>query len=233
VRVGVIQSNYLPWRGYFDFIRQVDLFVFHDDLQYTKNDWRNRNRIKTPQGPRWITVPVHYRRVEQLIDETPIDPASDWARAHLNQLDQNYRRAPHFARYREPLAALLQAPYGSLSELNVVLVRWAMGELSITTPTLHSRTLGLTGHRTERLVQLLRKVGGTVYLSGPAARDYLEPERFREAGIGLEYKSYDYGEYPQLFPPFEGAVTVLDLLFNLGPGAAAHLPSRTPNQRVL
>ncbi len=211
----------------------MDLFVFHDDLQYTKNDWRNRNRIKTAQGARWITVPVHYRRVEQRIDETPIDGATGWARAHLNQLDQNYRRAPHYARHREPLAALLQAPHASISELNVALVHWVMGELGIATPTLRSRDLGLTGQKTERLVQLLQKVGGTVYLSGPAARDYLEPERFREAGIGLEYKVYDYAEYPQLFPPFEGAVTVLDLLFNLGPEAAAHVQSRKPNERVL
>lgn len=232
MRVGVIQSNYLPWRGYFDFIRQVDLFVFHDDLQYTKNDWRNRNRIKTPQGPRWLTVPVHYRQVEQRIDETPLETARDWARDHLNLLDAHYRTTPYLARYREPLAALLRRPHASISELNIALIRWLMGELGITTPTVHSRTLGLSGAKTERLIQLLGKVGGTTYLSGPAARGYLEPERFRQAGVALEYKTYDYGEYPQPWGAFEGAVTVLDLLFNLGPEAAAHLQSRSPNEQV-
>jgi hypothetical protein len=233
VRVGVIQSNYIPWRGYFDFIRQVDLFVFHDDLQYTKNDWRNRNRIKTANGLRWLTVPVHYRRVEQRIDETTLDGSRDWAQDHLNQLEANYRKVSWYRRYQEPFAAILRRPHANISELNVELIRWLMGELGIRTPTVHSRELGLSGSKTARLIELLRKVRGTVYLSGPAARDYLELDRFREAGIGLEYKTYDYAAYPQAWGPFQGAVTVLDLLFNAGPDAPAHLASRTPNERVV
>src|SRR5436190_4387467 len=99
MKVGVIQSNYIPWRGYFDFIDSVDLFVFHDDLQYTRNDWRNRNRILTPAGPRWLTVPVSYKHRDQKIDEVPIEYRQDWASRHLKQLDANYRRAPFFQDY--------------------------------------------------------------------------------------------------------------------------------------
>ncbi len=233
MRVGVIQSNYLPWRGYFDFISQVDLFVFHDDLQYTKGDWRNRNRIKTQEGLRWLTVPVHYRQVAQKIDETGLDRAKPWAHEHLNRLEGAYLRAPFFLRYRDELESLLRADYESISTLNISLVRWVMTQLGLSTPLCHSRQLGLVGAKTERLIDLLRKVGGTTYLSGPSAQSYLDLKAFQAAGIALEYKTYDYLPYPQLWGPFEGAVTVLDLLFNHGPASREYLFSRSPNVQIV
>ena len=233
MRVAVIQSSYIPWRGYFDIIREVDLFVFYDDLQYSKGGWRNRNRIKTPQGPRWLTVPVHHRNLKQTIDEISLNNLQDWASNHLRRLEANYCKAPHYAFYVGAFADLLRKTWSNLSELNIALCHWVMGCLGIRTPTLHSRTLGLEGHKTDRLLQLLTKVGATTYLSGPSAEAYLEVDRFREAGIALEYKVYDYPEYPQLWGPFEGQVSILDLLFNMGSEAPAYLLSRSPNRKIL
>src|SRR5581483_4169633 len=139
MKVGVIQSNYIPWRGYFDFIDSVDLFVFHDDLQYTKNDWRNRNRILTPAGLRWLTVPVSYKYVEQKIDEVSIDYQQNWAARHIQLLEANYRRSPFFWDYIDELGSILEKPFASISELNVTVCKWLMHVLEIHTPIRMSR----------------------------------------------------------------------------------------------
>lgn len=228
MRIGAIQSNYMPWRGYFDFIDEVDLFVIHDDLQYTKNDWRNRNRIKTDVGTPWLTVPVHYRHTAQLIQDTAIDYGQPWAAKHVNLLRQWYGRAPHFARYADELFDLLRQPHPSLSALNVSLIKWGMAQLGIRTPLRFSSEFGLTGTKTARLVQLMERAGGRIYLSGPAAKSYLEPELFRSRGFGVEYKTYAYAPYPQGPGEFQGAVSIVDLLFNTGPEARRHLKSHLP-----
>lgn len=233
MRVGIIQSNYIPWRGYFDLIASVDLFIIHDDLQYTKQDWRNRNRIKTPQGPEWVTVPVHYARVDQLIDETFIAYDRDWIAQHLGKLRQSYRQAPFFTTYFGAFAEIVQRRLTKLSDLNLALLRWAMTEMGITTEIRLSRDLQVTGQKTERLIQLLRAVGATDYLSGPAACAYIETSRFAEAGIGLSYKSYDYAPYPQLWGAYDPAVSILDTLFMLGPDAGGILRSSSVDERVL
>jgi hypothetical protein len=223
MKVGIIQSNFLPWRGYFDFVGEVDLFILHDDLQYTKGDWRNRNRIKTPRGPEWITVPVRHTHTEQLIEQTKIDYSTPWAGRMLNRVRESYRTAPHFEPYFSELAELLHAPATSISDLNLRLILWACRHLQIRTPIEFSHTYAPHGRKTERLVSLLRKVGATSYLSGPAARAYLVPALLEEAGIALEYKSYGYREYPQLHPPYDPNVSILDLLFMMGPESTRHL----------
>jgi WbqC-like protein family len=222
MKVCIVQSNFLPWRGYFDLIRESDLFVVYDDVQFTKNDWRNRNRIKTPRGTRWITVPVH-RHLHQLIEQTPIDYSSAWAEKMLNRIRESYRAAPHFQPYFSELAALLQRPAGSISELNVRLLRWACGHLSIATPMVMSRAYRAAGAKTERLIGILREAKASAYLSGPAAQAYLRPEMFAAAGIALHYKEYRYPEYEQLHPPYDPAVSVIDLLFMTGDRAARFL----------
>jgi len=223
MRVGIIQSNFLPWRGYFDLIRRCDLFVVHDDLQFTKGDWRNRNRVKTASGTRWISVPVHYGAVSQLIEDTAIDYSTLWPRKMLNVIRQSYQRSPHFEPYFSELTELLTEPAESISDLNVRLLRWACAHLEITTPVVMSKTLEPAGVKTDRLVEILQRVGATEYLSGPSARAYLQPARLEDVGIGLRYMRYDYGLYPQLFPPFEGAVSIIDLLFMTGTEAITHL----------
>ena len=225
MRVGVIQSNYLPWRGYFDFIDEVDLFVVHDDLQYTKGDWRNRNRIKTPQGLRWITVPVHYRHTAQRICETEIDYSRDWRREHRNMLAAHLARAPHLDDVLALVEPEFDAGHATISALNIALMRAVCGYLRITTPMRMSAEFGLTHTRTERLVELLSAVGATTYVSGPSARAYLKEERFRAAGIRLEYKEYAYAPYRQLWGPYDPAVSIVDTIANCGPAARDILTS--------
>lgn len=232
MRVGVIQSSFIPWRGYFDFIASVDVFVFHDDLQYTKGDWRNRNKIKTPKGIEWLTVPVHHKTVSQLICETEIDNSSRWKQKHIRQWQEHYRQAPYLNEVLELLADIGECQDLTITQLNLKLIRRICKYLNIPTPMMLSSELSLTGSKTDRLIDLLQKLDATTYLSGPSADAYLDKKAFRRHGISLEYKSYDYQPYPQLWGPFEGAVTVLDLIANCGPDAKTHTRSRTPDEVI-
>ena len=230
MRAGIIQSNYIPWRGYFDFIDSVDLFVFHDDLQYTKGDWRNRNKIKTPQGLRWLSVPVHYRNTSQLICETEIDYSQNWRASHINKFKNSYQKAPFFEDALELLEEGLVHADPTISQLNIRLVRLVCDYLQITTPLVMSSDFGVTGAATERVINLLESAGASVYLSGSSAEDYLDESLFCEHDISLEYKTYDYPPYPQLWGEFVGTVTALDLIANTGPEARRFLKSTTPNE---
>lgn len=234
MRVGVIQSSFIPWRGYFDFIASVDLFVFHDDIQYTKGDWRNRNRLKTPQGPAWLTVPVHYERVSQLICETPVAEATDWRTKHVRLWQANYRQAPHLDDVLRIMGDMERGRAGlTISQLDVALTRSICAYLGIGTRLAMSSDYALAGTKTDRLLDLLGKVGATTYLSGPSADAYLDKDAFRRAGMRLEYKSYDYEPYPQLWGDFDGALTVLDLIANCGADASRHIRSKTPDVVVI
>ncbi|MFN3428762.1 MAG: WbqC family protein [Candidatus Sericytochromatia bacterium] len=217
--VAVIQSNYLPWKGYFDIIRDVDTFVFYDDVQYTTEDWRNRNRIKGHQGPQWLTVPVGAHARHQLIDEVELS-AGKWATNHWKTLQQYYGRAPHFKRYAEFFQhAYLERRWTRLSELNQFLITAiARDFLGLNTTFRHSRELAPEGARLDRLIDLLGKAEATRYVSGPSAKRYIDPACFEAAGIDLVYKDYaGYPIYPQPHGPFEHAVSIVDLLFNVGP----------------
>jgi hypothetical protein len=223
-KVAVLQSNYIPWKGYFDIIHDVDLFVFYDDVQYTKNDWRNRNKVKTPAGSQWITIPVGNHN-DLLISEVILESA-DWAEKHWKTIYQFYSKAPYFKIY-EPLLkrVYLDSKWKSLSDLNQSLVILICREmLGIKTDFARSQDYHLKGHKTERLIQLLKKCGTNYYLSGPAARDYLDETIFKAEGIQLDYKDYTgYPEYPQFYPPFSHYVTILDLLFHAGPQAPDYI----------
>lgn len=223
-RVAVLQSNYIPWKGYFDIINDVDLFVFYDDVQFTKNDWRNRNRIKGPDGLQWMTIPAG-DRLDRLVCEVEL-PDSRWQARHWRTLQQNYGKCPHFARYRSLLEEVyLGRSWSHLSDLNHFLIRTIATELlQSRTAFADSRAYAARGEKLDRLLDLLVKAGATSYLSGPSARAYIEPARFAEIGIELQWKSYaGYPEYRQRFPPFEHAVSILDLLFNVGPDAPAYI----------
>jgi len=229
MKVGVIQSCFIPWRGYFDFIRSVNLFVFYDDVQYSKNGWRNRNRIKTPDGSRWITVPVRRRSLSQRICDTEIDESSDWRSDHFRLWSENYSMAPHFNDVLALLGDLGRETATTISELNISLTKAIAGYLGIETQFMLSSELHLTGTKTDRLIDLLIQVGTTTYLSGPSADSYLDKDAFHRSGIGLMYKSYDYAPYPQQWGKFEGAVSILDLIANCGHGAKNHIRSQTPD----
>ncbi|KWO79184.1 WbqC family protein [Burkholderia ubonensis] len=220
-RVAILQSNYIPWKGYFDLIAACDEFILYDDAQYTRRDWRNRNQIKTPQGVQWLSVPVKVKgKYHQSIRETEID-GTDWAPQHWKRLQQNYARAPHFARYADTLEALyLGRRYDTLSELNRTLLTWVNGQLEIGTRISSSSDYDLHGDRTEKLLNLCVQAGATEYLSGPAARSYLDECLFAQANVAVRWFDYPaYPEYPQQWGAFVHGVTVLDVLFNCGPDA--------------
>jgi hypothetical protein len=224
-KVAIVQSNYIPWKGYFDMIAAVDEFILYDDVQYTRRDWRNRNQIKTPQGRQWLTVPVKVKgRYEQSIRETEID-GTQWARAHWKALAQNYRRAPHFAQVAarfEPL--YLKREHTHLSPLNRALIEAACAYLGITTKISNSWDYASIDGRTERLADLCAQSGGTEYVSGPAARDYIQERVFSERGIRLTWFEYaGYPEYPQLWGGYAHGVSILDLLFNCGHDAPRYM----------
>ena len=230
--VAVLQSNYIPWKGYFDIIHDVDVFVFYDDLQFTKNDWRNRNKIKTAKGARWLSIPVG-ANLNRLICEVELaDPR--WQRSHWDALRQEYDHRPHFKRYREFFEDVyLGRSWTNLSELNQFLIRSISRDLlGITTVFRDSREFQLVGTKLDRLLDLVIKSGATRYVSGPAAKSYVAPTRFEQLGIELVWKDYaGYPEYPQAYPPFEHGVTILDLLFNVGPDAPAYIWSRNEGTR--
>ena len=222
--VAIVQSCYIPWKGYFDLIRAADEFILLDDVQFTKRDWRSRNRIKTKDGLCWLTVPVHTKgRYEQRIMDTTIsDPT--WSERHWRTIQSAYARAPFFDVYEPQVRALYAQPSDRLSEVNRALTEGLCRILGITTPIRWSSEYHSREGRNERLIDLCVKAGATDYLSGPSARGYVDEAAFAHAGVAVHFVDYSgYREYPQLYPPFEHAVSVLDLLFCTGPGAGDYL----------
>lgn len=227
-RVAILQSNYIPWKGYFDIIGSVDEFIVMDEVQYTRRDWRNRNRIKTPSGPKWLTIPVQVKgKYTQTIAETVVADNA-WAERHWAQLVQFYRSAPCFEACAETVESLYNVAAGleRLSEINLLFLKRICGMLGIATPFTDSTQYGAEGAKSNRILGLCRAAGADVYLSGPAARDYLQVEDFEAEGITVEWMDYDgYPEYEQLYPPFVHGVTILDLLFHTGAEASDYLKS--------
>jgi hypothetical protein len=219
-KVAIVQSNYVPWKGYFDLIASVDEFILYDDMQYTRRDWRNRNQIKTPQGTQWITVPVCVKgKYHQRIRDTQID-GDAWAEDHWKALSQNYRRARYFDEIAAWLEPILRGGHTHISELNRRLIEAICHYLGVTTRISWSWEYTLASGKTERLADLCAQAGGTEYISGPSARDYIDPQIFADRGIQLGWFDYNgYPEYAQLWGPFVHGVTILDLLFNCGPDA--------------
>lgn len=224
-KVAILQSNYIPWKGYFDMIATVDEFILYDDMQYTRRDWRNRNQIKTPQGVQWLTVPVQVKgKYHQTIRETEIsDP--DWAAKHWKILSLNYGRAPHFKAISGWLQPIyLEERFTHLSQLNRRLIEAVCGYLGITTKLSNSWDYELLEGKTERLAGLVDQAGGDHYISGPAARDYIDESVFSSQRIKLSWFDYSgYPEYPQLWGEFTHGVTILDLLFNCGTRAPDYM----------
>lgn len=221
-KVAIVQSNYIPWKGYFDLIAAVDEFILYDDMQYTRRDWRNRNQIKTPNGLQWLTVPVLVKgKFRQSIRETHIDGDS-WRTSHWKTLVQNYRKAPCFdeiADWLEPL--YLEKSYTNLSQMNRNFLEAICGYLGIKTKLTSSDHYTLCEGKTERLANLCTQAGGTEYISGPSAKHYIDEDIFAADGIKLTWFDYvDYPEYPQLWGSFVHGVTILDLLFQCGTEAA-------------
>lgn len=227
---GIMQPSYIPWRGAFDLIQRVDVYVFYDDVQYVKRSWRNRNRIKTASGTKWLTIPVQARG--NITDGIPIrsirlDAGQDWSRSHREQLHQAYRQAPH---YRSQ-AGLLDRIYAEIPEL--------LADFTIATTELLARALGIedtrfvrsseldvVGTGTDRVASIMEAVGADHLINGPTARGYTDEALLTSRGLSTEYIKYDYAEYPQLHGPYEPQLSVLDMMLMVGAQARHHLGSR-------
>ena len=222
----ITQSNYIPWRGYFDLIRWADLFVLYDSVQFTKRDWRNRNLIKTARGPLWLTIPVVQTGLyDQAIAEAKIADHG-WSTQHWRSIVHNYARAPAFRYGVNALEKVYDAAskLERLSDINALFLSEICKLLGIVTPLVSSRSFSAEGDRNERLVAICRAAGARTYISGPAARAYLDEKLFEAAGIDVQYADYSgLPAYPQLFGPFEPRMSILDLVFNTGARAPDYL----------
>lgn len=222
--VAILQSNYIPWKGYFGIIKASDLFVFHDDLQFTKQDWRNRNMIKTPNGTQWLTIPCGADE-NRLISDVMIADDS-WQKKHWNSIYAAYHKAPYFQPYADFLEQIyLHVRWHDLSAFNQYLIQYIAREfLGIVTRFDDSRIYNLKEKKEQRVLELLTAVGATDYISGPAAKSYIHEDLFTQHGITVHWMDYDnYKEYPQFYPPFEHKVSILDLLFHMGPKAKDYI----------
>jgi hypothetical protein len=225
--VAIVQSNYIPWKGYFDLINAVDEFVLFDDVQYTRRDWRNRNRIKSRTGPVWLTIPVNSTGLY----DAPISAmhATDerWRERHWKTICANYAHAEYFSRYAQEFEYLYVGSHETrLSAINRSWIEAICALLGVNTRLSWSSDYRRVTGKTERLVSICEQIGADAYLSGPSARAYVEIERFEAAGIQVVYYDYSgYPEYRQLFPPFDHHVSILDLILNEGPEATRYMLS--------
>lgn len=219
-KIAILQSNYIPWKGYFDLINMVDEFIFYDEVQYTKNDWRNRNKIKTSQGIRWLTIPVRQESLEQKIKDTKITNKK-WNIKHWRTISQNYSKAKHFKEYKDVFEELyLNCNEEYLAKINYKFITTINEILGISTKLRWSSEFELIEGQTEKLLSICKDCNANVYLSGPAAQDYFDEKLAAKEKIKVEWMDYSgYKEYEQLHPPFEHGVTILDLIFNEGPNA--------------
>lgn len=218
-KIAILQSNYIPWKGYFDLINMVDEFILYDDMQYTKCDWRNRNKIKTVQGIQWLSIPVlHSGRFTQKIQETEV-VSSKWVEKHWKTIQYNYARATCFERYAVIIGELYQRVKEEkyLSRINYIFLKEVCEILGITTKISWSSAYDLVEGKTERLINICKQAGADEYISGPAASHYIDESLFDREGIALTYMNYSgYLEYPQLYGEFTHEVSILDMIFNLG-----------------
>jgi hypothetical protein len=225
-KVFITQSDYIPWKGYFDAINSADEFIIYDEMQYTKNDWRNRNKIKTPGGTHWLTISVRQFQLNQEIKNTEIAD-SRWNKKHLDTIKQFYSKAKFYNQYIPLIEEWYSTcSYQMLSDINYHFINSINKFLGIKTKMSWSQDYGLVEGKTARLVDLVLKAGGTEYITGPSAMGYLETELFEKSNIKVSVMDYSgYREYEQLYPPFAHAISIIDLIFNMGDEAPAYLKS--------
>lgn len=223
-KIAILQSNYIPWKGYFDLINMVDEFIFYDEVQYTKNDWRNRNLIQTKQGLQWLTIPVRQNNLQQLIKDTEVSDMM-WNKKHWRTLSQNYSKAKYFKYYKDLFEELyLGLTEEYLCEINYKFIVEINKILGISTKLRWSSEFDLMGGQTERLLGICKDCNADTYVSGPAAKNYFDDKLAAQENIQIEWMNYEgYPEYRQLNVPFEHGVTILDLIFNEGPNATKYM----------
>lgn len=225
-KIAILQSNYIPWKGYFDIINSVDEFVLYDDVQYTKNDWRNRNLIKTSNGLLWLTVPVRQLEVGQLIRDTRIADQR-WAKKHWSTISQSYSKALYFKEFRDIFEDLyLNMKSEFISEVNLKFIQVINEVLGVGTKLRSSNEFSKSGGQTERLIDICHACNANVYVSGPAAKSYFKEDIASASNVKVEWVDYsNYRVYSQLHGEFEHGVSILDLIFNVGPDTKSYMKS--------
>jgi len=227
--VAMLQSNYIPWKGVFDLIHKADVFVFYDDVQFTKRDWRSRNKIPTANGDVWLTVPVLTGgKREQLVCDTMIDTDVNWQQKHYKTLTMNYAKAPFIKDCTRLLQDFyLEKRWNNLSEMNIYMTKYICKTLGIETDFINSKELSATGSKDgEKVIKICKVLGCDHFINGPASKAFMDEEKFANAGVTLEYMEYNYPEYRQLYRPFNHHVSILDLLFMTGPDAPDYIFNR-------
>jgi len=224
----ILQPSYIPWRGFFHQVYKADLFVFYDDVQYDKRGWRNRNQIKTTRGLQWLSIPVFNKGAQTQhipINQIQICWDRPWNYEHWTSIKMAYSKAPFFKQYEGKISEFYEQKPDMLSDFTINFSIYLARELGIhhTQFCRSSEQAGIEGTKTDRLISILKSVNATHYISGPSAIDYIETEKFEASGISIEYMSYDYPIYPQLYPPFEPQVSIIDLLFMTGPEALKYI----------
>jgi hypothetical protein len=217
MRVTILQPSYLPWLGFFEQMHRSDQFVLYDDVQFTRRDWRNRNRVRVQEGSVWLTVPVIQKnKYEQSLLETKIDNSTSWKRKHLETIRSHYSKTPFFDLHFPWCEKVFNSEWDFLLDLSLETIQYLKEQLKINTPLLRSSELGGTGDKTERLISICKQLGATQYLSGESARNYISEKDFSDQDIELEYQEYQHPEYPQRYEGFVPFLSTIDLLFNCG-----------------
>ncbi|PLX98715.1 MAG: hypothetical protein C0623_11985 [Desulfuromonas sp.] len=228
MKVAISQSNYIPWKGYFDMINCVDIFVVFDEVQFTRRDWRNRNKIKSPNGTNWLTIPVESKgKYYQKISETLVSDHS-WAQKHWQSISNFYRKAKYFKKYSSQLRDTYEkaSTENHLSKINMLFIEMINDILGIGTEIRQSSEFELVNDQTGRLLNICKDLNADYYLSGPAAKGYLDVNQFSDEKIKVDWMEYSsYPEYSQLFGQFEHAVSILDMIFNIGPETPKYMKS--------
>jgi hypothetical protein len=225
-KVAILQSNYIPWKGYFDLINMVDEFIVYDEAQYTKSDWRNRNKIKTKNGLLWLTIPVRRKKLNQNICNTySVNPI--WRKKHWKSFCQWYSKSRYFNDFRDAFEKMyLSSNENNLSKINIEFIIEINRILGIETKITMSSEYECSVGKTNKLVDICIQAGATDYLSGPLAKNYLNLQKFEKNNVKVRYVNYEgYTRYNQQFPPFDHHVSILDLILNEGPFATMHMKS--------
>ena len=228
-KIAILQPNYIPWKGVFDLINQVDVFVFYDDVQYTKKDWRSRNKIKSPNGEHWITVPVITKgKREQLISEAEIDNTQNWQSKHYKSILGSYSKAPYFDQYSYIIDEIyINNKWKKLVDLNIFSTKLIADILGIKVEWYKSSDYNFTGDKSgEKVVKLCKQFDCNYFINGPASKAFMNQELFNKNNIELKYMEYEYPQYKQLYPPFDHYVTVLDTIFHCGEEAKKFIFTR-------
>ena len=224
-KIALLQPNYIPWKGVFDMISRVDIFVFYDDVQYTHRDWRNRNKIKTSNGEIWLTVPVK-EVYGQKICETEIDTSQKWQIKHYKSITQSYSKTKFFKNYEALLNKIYMQNWNNLNELNIFCTKEISASLGLFPQWVKSSDLQIEGDKNgEKIIKICKHLKANHVINGPSSQNFLDENLFKKNDIILEYMEYFYPEYTQAYPPFSHNVSILDLLFHCGPNSKEYIKS--------